>query len=304
MTEESATEGLYVRVAGRQMMLAPSNPLKTAFGVTMHRLGRLPGAVLYAQHLAPRHLHLAEVTVPLPNLPPSLDGLRVGFATDIHFEPDRPTALLERGVALLNDAAPDLILLGGDYVNSSAEGFERPLEQFGRLRAPLGVYAVLGNHDYWAGGDHIAARLASAGIRVLRNEHARMVAPDGTPWWLIGTDSASRGHADLDQAFACLPPRGFRLLLAHEPEVADLARERGHCADLQLSGHSHGGQIVLPKFGPPLLPRLGRRYVRGLHRQPTVYTSNGLGAVPPYFRLNCPPDVSVLTLTRGECAPR
>jgi predicted MPP superfamily phosphohydrolase len=300
VTEETATEGLYVRVAGRQLMLAQSNPLKTAFGVVTGRLGRLPGAVIYAQHLAPRHLHLDEVSIPLPTLPPGLDGLRVGFVTDIHFEPDRPTALLERGVALLDDAAPDLILLGGDYVNSSAEGFQRPLALLGRLRAPLGVYAVLGNHDYWAGGDYIAAQLASAGIRVLRNESERMVAPDGTPWWLVGTDSASRSHLDVEQAFVCLPPRGFRLLLAHEPEVADAVAARGLRADLQLSGHSHGGQIVLPKFGPPLLPRLGRRYVRGLHHEPTIYTSRGLGAVPPYFRLNCPPEVSVLTLTRGQ----
>jgi predicted MPP superfamily phosphohydrolase len=300
VTEETATEGLYVRVAGRQLMLAPSNPLKTAFGVTMGSLGRLPGAALYAQHIAPRHLHLDEVSIPLPTLPPGLDGLRVGFATDIHFESDRPTALLERGVTLLNDAAPDLILLGGDYVNSSADGFERPLALLGRLRAPLGVYAVLGNHDYWAGGDYIAARLASVGIRVLRNEAERMIAPNGTPWWLVGTDSASRSHIDVEQAFACLPPRGFRLLLAHEPEVADAVAARGLRADLQLSGHSHGGQIVLPKFGPPLLPRLGRRYVRGLHHEPMVYTSRGLGAVPPYFRLNCPPEVSVLTLTHGK----
>ena len=300
MTEETATEGLYVRVAGRQMMLAPSNPLKATFGMGMYRLGRLPGAKLYARYVAPRRLHLDEVEIPLPTLPLGLDGLRIGFATDVHFEPDRPTALLERGVELLNAAAPDLMLLGGDYVNSSAKGFERPLALLGRLRAPLGVYAVLGNHDYWAGGDYIAARLASAGIRVLRNEAERMEAPDGRPWWLVGTDSASRGHADLEQAFACLPPRGFRLLLAHEPEVADLVAGRGLRADLQLSGHSHGGQIVLPKIGPPLLPRLGRRYVRGLHRQPTVYTGRGVGAVPPYFRVNCPPEVAVLTLRRAE----
>jgi predicted MPP superfamily phosphohydrolase len=298
VTEETATEGLYVRVAGRQMMLSPSNPLKTTFGMSMYRLGRLPGATLYARHIAPRRLQLSEVRVPLPLLPPGLEGLRVGFMTDIHFEPDRPTALLERGVALLNDAAPDLILLGGDYVNSSAEGFAQPQALLGRLRAPLGVYGVLGNHDYWAGGDYIAGRLSSVGIRMLRNEAERMTAPDGTPWWLVGTDSASRNHDDVGQAFACLPPRGFRLLLAHEPEVADRVAERGLHADLQLSGHSHGGQIVLPKFGPPLLPRLGRRYVRGLHREPSVYTSRGLGSVPPYFRLNCPAEVSVLTLTR------
>lgn len=300
MTEETVTEALYVRVAGHQFKISSANPLKLAFGEGMYRLGRLPGTALYAQHGAPRHLRREDVRIAFPALPSGLDGLRVGFMTDIHFEPDRPLALLERGVALLNDAAPDIILLGGDYVNSSAEGFDRPLALLGRLRAPLGVYAVLGNHDYWAGADYVAAKLASAAIVVLRNRAERLAAPDGTPWWLIGADSATRRHDDLDQAFACIPERGFRLLLAHEPEQADTVAARGLRADLQLSGHSHGGQIVLPKVGPPLLPRMGRRYVSGLHRRPTVYTSRGIGAVPPYLRLNCPPEVAVLTLARGE----
>ena len=299
MGEETATEGLYIRLGGQQCMISPSNPLKAVFGQGMYWLGRLPGAALYAQHFAPRHLRLEAVQVALPTLPHGLAGLRVGFLTDVHNEPDRPVALLERGVALLNDAAPDLILLGGDYINTDAEGFARPLALLARLRAPLGVYAVLGNHDYWAGGDYIAAQLASVGITVLRNESMRLAAPDGLPWWLVGVDSAARRHDDLDQAFACLPDEGFRLLLAHEPEVADLVAARGLRADLQLSGHSHGGQIVLPKLGPPLLPRLGRRYIRGLHHRPAVYTSRGLGAVPPYIRWNCPPEVAVLTLTRG-----
>ncbi len=299
MGEETATEGLYIRLGGQQRMLSPSNPLKEVFGQGMYLLGRLPGSAFYAQHLAPRHLHLEVVQVALPTLPHSLDGLRVGFLTDVHNEPDRPVALLERGVALLNDAAPDLILLGGDYINTSSEDFSRPLALLARLRAPLGIFAVLGNHDYWAGGDYIAARLASVGIGVLRNESTRFVAPDGHPWWLVGIDSAARRHDDLDQSFACLPNEGFRLLLAHEPEVADMVAARGFRADLQLSGHSHGGQIVLPKLGAPLLPRLGRRYIRGLHQQPAVYTSRGLGAVPPYVRWNCPPEVSLLTLTRA-----
>ena len=299
VTEEAVTEALYIRVAGQQFKISSANPLKAAFGAGMYHLGRAPGAALYARHVAPRHVRREEVAVALPGLPAALEGLRVGFITDVHYEPDRPTAILERGVALLDEAAPDLILLGGDYVNSSAAGFDRPLATLARLRAPLGTFAVLGNHDYWAGADHVAARLAGAGIAVLRNRAERLAAPDGTPWWLIGVDSAARHHDDVDQAFACLPPRGFRLLLAHEPEQADTVAARGYRADLQLSGHSHGGQFVLPKVGPPFLPRLGRRYMRGLHDNPRVYTSRGLGTVPPYLRLNCPPEVTVLTLRRG-----
>jgi predicted MPP superfamily phosphohydrolase len=197
------------------------------------------------------------VPVPLARVTPDLAGLRIGLITDIHHEPHRPVALLARAVALLNAAAPDVILLGGDYVNSTARDFDRPLALIARLRAPLGVYGVLGNHDYWAGGDYLAARLAGVGVTILRNEARRLRAPGGGVWWLVGADSTVRGHDDLDAAFAPVPPGEFRLLLAHEPEVADGVARRGLVADLQLSGHSHGGQVVLPFVGAPLLPAPG-----------------------------------------------
>ncbi|MFN8540592.1 MAG: hypothetical protein U0232_24320 [Thermomicrobiales bacterium] len=159
----------------------------------------------------------------------------------------------------------------------------------GRLRAPLGVYAILGNHDYRPGGEALAAQLAAAGPVLLRNEAVRLGAPAGDPLWVIGLDDALRGRPDFVAASARVPAGEFALLLAHEPDIADqLNSDR---VGLQLSGHTHGGQVVLPGFGPPLLPALGRRYLRGLRHDSghPVYTSRGLGAVPPYLRLNCPP---------------
>ena len=266
------------------------------------RAGRRPRLAplrWYARHLAPRHLRLERVAVPLPRLPAGLAGLRVGLLTDPHHDLGRPLALLARGVALLNAAAPDLILLGGDYVVSRAAGFEPCAALLGRLRAPLGVYAVLGNHDYWAGADLIAAKLAAAGVVVLRNAARPLVAPGGAPLWLVGLDDALHRRADPDAALAGVPGDAFRLLLAHEPDVADALA--GRRVDLQLSGHTHGGQVVLPLLGPPLLPPLGRRYLRGLARAAPhpVYTSRGLGAAPPYVRLNSAPEVAVLTLLPG-----
>ncbi len=109
---------------------------------------------------------------------------------------------------------------------------------------------------------------------------------------------ASRRRVDLDAAFAGVPEGSFRILLAHEPDMAD--HLDGHRVDLQLSGHTHGGQVVLPLVGPLILPILGRRYIKGLDRLAThtLYTSRGLGGVPPFARLNCPPEATVLTLTR------
>jgi predicted MPP superfamily phosphohydrolase len=303
VSDESATEALHIRVGGRQFAVTARNPLKVLFGDVLELLGRLPLITLHSRHIAPRGLRLETVRVGLPTVTPGLAGLRVGFITDIHHEPGRPIALLERAIRLLREESPDLILLGGDYVNSVARDFDRPRALLAKLRAPLGVYGVLGNHDYWAGGDYLAARLAGIGVTMLRNESRHLRAPGGAGFWLVGVDSAVRRHDDLEGALAPIPADEFRLLLAHEPEVADMVTRRRLRVDLQLSGHSHGGQVVLPRIGAPMLPRLGRRYIRGLHTAPPIYTSRGLGAVPPYLRFNSPPEVTIITLARPENPP-
>lgn len=291
-------EALYFGVRGWRRRHADAGMGISGFEL----LSRFPGLRWYADRIGPCHLRCEQVTVPLPDLPPGLAGLRIGFLTDNHHDPRRPLSMLARGVDLLNAVAPDIILLGGDYVVSRAVGFESCAALLGRLRAPLGVYGILGNHDYHAGGDLIAAKLAAAGPVVLRNAAVRLLTPGGDPFWLVGLDDALHGRIDPTEALAGVPTDEFRLLLAHEPDVADhLGRER---VGLQLSGHTHGGQVVLPGIGAPLLPALGRRYLRGLSQSPThpVYTSRGLGTVPPYVRLNCPPEVTVLTLAMAEQA--
>jgi hypothetical protein len=284
----------------------PGGQFKAVLGRLFRLISYLPGLRLYAEQLAPRWVRLERAAVPVPGLPAGLAGLRIGLLTDVHYDPRRPLAILERGVALLNAAAPDVIVLGGDYVDRRAIGFDRCAATLGRLRAPLGTYAILGNHDYWPGADLIAAKLAAAGPVVLRNRGCRLLAPGGTPFWLVGLDDAARGHDDLDVALAGVPEGDTRVLLAHEPDVADKVAARGLRFALQLSGHTHGGQVVLPIVGSPVLPRLGRRYVAGLYETPSgpVYTSRGIGSVPPYLRFRSPPEVAVLTLTNAGCGVR
>ena len=263
---------------------------------------QLPGFHWYAARIAPRRLRLERVAVPLPGLPEGLAGLRIGFLSDIHHDEGRPLALLARGVALLNGAAPDLVLLGGDYVVGRRRGFAPCAALLGRLRAPLGVYAVLGNHDHWADTDALAAQLTAAGITVLRNASRRLAAPGGAPFRLLGLDTGVRGRADLDATLAGVPEDEFRLLLAHEPDVIDDLHERGVRVGLQLSRHTHGGQIVPPLLGPLALPLLGRRYLKGLYRTPAgmLYVSRGLGALPPFVRFRAAPEVTILTLAPAE----
>lgn len=303
--ESVSDEGLYLELGGRRILISGNSRTKRLSRKLFRLIPRLPGMRHYTTHFAPRKVRLERVMVALPALPDGLAGLTIGLLTDAHHDAGRPVAILERGVALLNAAEPDLILLGGDYVVSRATDFARCAAVLGRLRAPLGVYAILGNHDYWAGGDRIAAMLTAAGLTMLRNDARRLIAPGGEPFWVVGLDDVARGHADIRTALAGVPEDEFRLLLAHEPDVADRPEFRRERIDLQLSGHTHGGQVVLPLLGAPLLPNQGERYVRGLYPTPTgaIYTSRGIGGVPPYIRFRCPPEVTVLTLARQPVAP-
>ena len=286
---------------GRRHPFAGTSLRKRLFQRTLRLVPRIPGLRLYAAHVAPRRLRLERVAVPLPGLPVGLVGLRIGFLSDIHHDQGRPLALLARGVALLNAAAPDVIVLGGDYVVGRGRGFAPCARLLGRLRAPLGVYAILGNHDHWGAAERVAAQLTDAGATVLRNASRRLVAPGGAPFWLLGLDSGVREHADPDAALAGVPEDAFRLLLAHEPQLADVVRAYGARVDLQLSGHTHGGQIVPPLLGPIFLPPLGRHYLHGLYQTPgwPLYVSRGIGGLPPFLHFRCPPEVTLLTLAPG-----
>jgi len=196
---------------------------------------------------------------------------------------------------------PDLIVLTGDFVSRESSNAEACGRALSSLRAPYGVYGVLGNHDYWTRDvERVARAVRQAGVRILVNDSAQ-INVGGEAWWLCGLDDAWSGKPDLDSTLARVPDNGFRILLCHEPDFAD--RAAGRSIPLQLSGHSHGGQVRLPGIGALLLPYLGRKYPIGLQQVGNshlhVYTNVGLGLVAPPVRLNCPPEVTHLTLAHS-----
>lgn len=296
--EAERDEAWSVGLRNRRREVAGTSLGKRRLRQAMRLVPKLPGLRSYAAWIAPRRLRLEYPTIRIPGLPAGLAGLRIGFLTDIHHDRGRPLAILERGVELLNDAEPDVIILGGDYVVGRSRGFAPCARLLGRLRAPLGVFGILGNHDHWGSADVIAAHLGTVGVTMLRNASRRLLAPGGAPFWLVGLDTAMRERADFDAALAGVPEGEFRLLLAHEPDVADALGARGVRVGLQLSGHTHGGQIVAPGLGPLILPPLGQRYLRGFYHTPAgpLYVSRGLGGAPPFLRFNSPPEVTLLTL--------
>ncbi|MDQ3694981.1 MAG: metallophosphoesterase [Chloroflexota bacterium] len=251
-----------------------------------------------ARYRLPYRPVLEQVQIPVPRGHEGLAGLRIGLITDTHIGPFIGPKDVYRAGSLLALTNPDLMLFGGDFISESPRYARPAAAVLGRLAAtaPLGGIAVLGNHDISTGHGTIVNALVHNGIRVLRNEAIQIAAPGGE-LWIAGIDETILGTADLDAAFARIPPESAVLVLWHEPDYAKLASAKGAFA--QLSGHTHGGQVRLPAVGPLVLPPGGRRFPSGLyHVGPmALYTARGVGVYRPPVRLNCPPEVTLVTLT-------
>ncbi len=260
-------------------------------------LGGLSAASLaYMRRFEPTHPVLERVTLRLPTLPPALDGLRIGQITDTHLGQPFAVDNLRWAVELMRREQPDLIALTGDLAGRS-EGIPEIPPLLGQLRAPLGVYAVPGNHDYWEGLADVHAALMLADIPLLMNEH-RHLRWNGADLWLAGIDEVWDGSPNIAAALDGVPDDAFKVLLAHSPDMADNAADYGFA--VQLSGHTHGGHLRLPLIGPFARPRYGLRYVMGLYQvgAMSLYVSRGLGGLP--LRLLCRPEATILTLRCGK----
>lgn len=257
------------------------------------------GCGAYARLLEPRWFDVEQVSLLLPRLPRSLDGFTVAHLSDLHVGPYLGPEELAHAIEMVQGLSPQLVVISGDFVSRGDEWMrEELLRPLADLDAPAGVFAVLGNHDHWTDPIWVAATAQRMGITVLSNS-ARNLSDAGNGLWLVGLDDIWIGAGDLDRGLAGVPDSSCRLLIVHEPDFADKSSRRS--IDLQLSGHSHGGQVRLPLIGAPLLPLWARKYPIGLQRvQDTwVYTNRGLGVVDPPVRLNCRPEITLLTLTQA-----
>lgn len=225
--------------------------------------------------------------------------LRIAVLSDFHVRPT-PEDLkrLERIVEAANAETPDLILLPGDFVAGHLPAHSATPEEIaarlGRLKAKLGVYGVLGNHDHWQDPSRIEAALAAHGIELLENRTVRLET-GGKPFHLTGlSDWRSRRPPDWSALLPASPLPS--LVMTHTPDVFDSMPEK---PALAVAGHTHGGQVTLPLLGAPAVPsRFGERYLRGLiqDRGNLVFVTAGLGYSILKLRLNCPPEIAILDL--------
>jgi predicted MPP superfamily phosphohydrolase len=243
-------------------------------------------------------LTVTRHTLLVPNLPPSFVGKTIALLTDPHHGPFNSLSFLQSVVERTNALRPDLIALGGDFIQGREREYIAPaLQVFGALRAPLGVFAVPGNHDHLRGNITAVRRaIGDNGLLDLTNS-GRWIALDGDRLRIGGVDDLWHGEQDLDAALGDAGERDACILLSHNPDYAETLRDPR--VGLMLSGHMHGGQIVLPGIANPWLPSsYGTKYLQGLVRAPRtqVFVSRGLGTVGLPFRFRCPPEINLLTL--------
>lgn len=256
------------------------------------------GGYAYGTQVEPERLTIERILVPLKNLKPALEGFRIVQLSDLHLHPFTQLELIQETVTQVNNLKPDLIALTGDYVLQEAGSIFELAPVLGSLDARYGVFAILGNHDLWTNEAVVRSGLQQAGLSVLVNKGLTLNA-GGETINLAGVDDGWSGRPDLKAALDNLPTGTPTILLAHEPDLADIFAGDGRVS-LQLSGHSHGGQVRLPGVGALILPYLGRKYDQGLHQVGGLwlYTTRGIGVIGPPIRFNCPPEITEITLIR------
>ncbi|HET6763327.1 MAG TPA: metallophosphoesterase [Longimicrobiaceae bacterium] len=275
------------------------NVLKAA-GLAVGALGA------YATLVEPRWLQLTRTRIHLPTLHPDLEGFRIALLTDMHAGEGTPLSLVRRAARMAMRERPHLVALTGDFAADTAPSFRPVLQALSALRAPYGVYAVPGNHDYAIGIERWEREVGEhAAFEDLTNRAVTRCV-GGARLCVAGVDDYTQG----DPTLTHLPApdeRDFTLLLAHDPDQAEQARRTYDRVDLIVSGHTHAGQVRLPFVGALVNPsERGDLYEGGLRRRPwtQVYTSRGVGTVHLPVRFLCRPEVAILELTAAPRPPR
>jgi uncharacterized protein len=263
----------------------------------LHRVARALGA-----HNDVYDIEVTRHEIEIETLPSSFDGYRIAFLTDTHVAPFLRRELYRGVVQQVLRFDPDLILLGGDFVT-----WEKHIPLMAEvlltdLAARDGVYAVLGNHDYWANPKSVVETMTAHGVQFLINR-STVIRRGGEAIFVGGIDEVYRGEPDLEATFAGMDAHSPRIVVSHHPDIVDTIDEQR--IDLLVCGHTHGGQIRFPFFGSVVVPsKHEARYASGFQRVRNVllYVSRGVGAIPP-LRILCRPEVATFTLCRAN-SPR
>ncbi len=258
----------------------------------------LVGLYIYSGKIEPNWIEVVPIDLTIPNLSPAFNNFKIVQISDLHVSPSMPEKRLNRIIRLVNKQNPDAIAITGDFVtNYRAFDIQKLAKNLSKLIAKEGTFSVLGNHDRWGQKtDRVKQSLAIGMVNNLDNQVA--VIKRGTEKLAFaGVDDPYWGEPNLEQAIEQLPANTPAILLVHEPDYLGRSAKT-HKFALQLSGHSHGGQIRFPFFKPPVLPPGGRKYFIGLNQEENTmeYTNRGLGMTKLSFRFNSRPEITVINL--------
>ncbi len=271
-------------------------------------VGGTVAALAWGMSLGRSKLEYSHVRVALAGLHPDLAGLRIAQISDLHIGNGLEGHGLGQLVETVNRVDADAIVITGDIFDQDPDFIEDGARRLSGLTARAGVYAVLGNHDAYAGSERVASAMArwAPGVRLLRDEWLRL--PVSRPLYVAGLDDPGRDWTardlqlqDLEALAATLPADGPALLLVHRPELFHQAARLG--LPLVLSGHTHGGQIALPLPGGHVNPaRLVTAFDRGRFRlgRSTLYVNRGVGMAGPRIRFNCSREITIVELVEGQ----
>ena len=258
------------------------------------------GSVVIGVSQAVRGPKVFDVAIPIANLPPELEGFRIAQVSDLHVGPTIGRRYAAQVVSMVNDLSADVIALTGDFVDGTVDQLRNAIEPISQLKAKYGVFFVTGNHEYYWGVARWLEHFQKLGARILLNEHVK-IERDGANVVIAGVTDRSAGqhlpgHASSPRkSLEGAPANSVKVLLAHQPASYKEANEAGF--DLQLSGHTHGGQF----FPWSLVVKLAQRYYKGLnkHENMWIYVNRGTGYWGPPHRFTVPSEISLLKLTRA-----
>lgn len=243
-------------------------------------------------------VEVSRVAVKIVNLPAAFDGLTIVQLSDIHHGPYTGLDYIHRCVEITNGLNPDVIALTGDFTFGGRKHVDPCAEVLGGLKARVGVYAVLGNHDYYVGASQVTRALKNAGCNVLIDALDRL-DHRGEKLWLAGVDDLYYGSTDPKRLLRDVPREAPRVVLAHNPDFIEEFAAKDQHVDLMISGHTHGGQVRFPLIGAPQISSYyGQQYAMGLNHKDSmqIYTTRGIGTIHLPTRLACPPEIVLFTL--------
>lgn len=252
---------------------------------------------IFYQYNKPGWVECNTIRLHLPRLPDSFQGFRIIQISDLHLGTWLSVDKLIEVVGIINQHEPDLVVITGDFVSYRPLDYKAGITHaLSKIISKEGTLAVLGNHDHWTNTEIIRSALHDAGVVELCNL-AINIQRGSERVYFAGIDDHYVGKDRLDFISAQVPAGELCILLAHEPDYAEISSKSG-LFSLQLSGHSHGGQIILPRLGSLYLPRYGRKYPSGLYTvgEMYLYTNRGLGTAELQVRYNCPPEITIFEL--------